>query len=226
MKHLLQIDHETPEITFKSFERIAEQLLNHHMLRVKEKWYRITECEFYYYNESNHPDPYVHGHERQKTSIGEWYFHGSGLDITLSGNNSYGGILLRGITEVNKESIVPDRKTSYTGPLNVCTEIFKQFGSVKSEREIDFGLTYISPVDSHGALLKEAKIFSVPRVGLNPLKYNDEDYSKRPYRFLAFLHLEHREQERVKNYLVNDRKQLTEEQYNQYYKEAKCWKIN
>ena len=76
-----------------SFRRIAEDLLNHFIFISGEKSYRICEIEFYYMG-VNHEDKYTHGHELQKTS-GQWYQHGSGLDITCGNDNAYGGILIR-----------------------------------------------------------------------------------------------------------------------------------
>jgi len=62
-----------------------------------------------------------------------WYFHGPGLDITLSNGESHGGILIRSIAEVKPESRIPDKKDAFIGPLNVCTVIFKQVGNIISK---------------------------------------------------------------------------------------------
>src|SRR3712207_4883049 len=96
----LQIINSERSLCSVSFTQIANMLMNKHVLQVGRTYYRITDCEFYYHAQS-HKDIYTHGHERQKTSIGEWYFHGSGLDITLGGNDCYGGILLTAIAEIN-----------------------------------------------------------------------------------------------------------------------------
>src|ERR1017187_501642 len=90
MKHLLTIADETNEACSESFRRIAEKLMNLYQLQVKDNFYRIIDCEFYY-SSKKHQDPYAHGHERQK-SKGEWYFHGSGLDITIGNGEALGGI--------------------------------------------------------------------------------------------------------------------------------------
>ncbi|MES2648159.1 MAG: hypothetical protein V4717_14885 [Bacteroidota bacterium] len=143
MKNLLTIIDETDLTCFASYKRIAETLMNDYKLAVRDKWFRIVECEFYY-NSKNHNDPFAHGHPRQKETIGEWYFHGSGLDITLANGTSYGGILIRGIAEVTKEHPMPERKNAIIGPLNICSEIFKSIGNVLSNEPLRFGLVDIS----------------------------------------------------------------------------------
>lgn len=99
MKDILQINDSNSETINESFGRIAQKLMNDFKLQVADKYYRIIECEFYYHSK-NHPDPYVHGHKRQKSTKGEWYFNGSGLDITLADESGFGCILIRGIAEV------------------------------------------------------------------------------------------------------------------------------
>lgn len=212
MKDLLTIIDENQGTCFDSYKRIAEKLMNGYVLQVRRKLYRIVDCEFYYHSK-NHEDPYVHGHERQKESTGEWYFHGSGLDITLSNGESYGGILIRGIAEI-KSPAPPERADAIIGPLNVCTEIFKQIGSVVNEEPVKFCL-----VDMTGDLMfmRPTQIFSVPRVGLNGTLHNDNDYCNRPYRFLTFLHLPHRETEKVKKYITEVAKVIDIDQYKKYY---------
>jgi hypothetical protein len=197
-----------------SYRRIAEKLMNDYKLQVRDKFYRIVECEFYYYHTENHKDPYVHGHQRQKESLGEWYFHGSGLDITLSDGTAYGGILIRAISMVDKDHVRPTKENTIIGPLNVCTEIFKQFGNVLSTKPIEFGLVEISK-DPMGALMKKTEVFAVPRIGLNRIKDEEGQYWDRPYRFISFLNLPHREADKVKKYLVDNNK-LTPEEYKKH----------
>ncbi|MCK4654590.1 MAG: hypothetical protein KAU01_09090 [Candidatus Cloacimonetes bacterium] len=62
----------------KAFDTVAEEILNKCILVInnkeKEISYRITEIEFYYYDECKHPDPYVHRDCRQRLNA-QWYFH-------------------------------------------------------------------------------------------------------------------------------------------------------
>jgi hypothetical protein len=196
MKHLLTIADETNEACSESFRRIAEKLMNLYQLQVKDNFYRIIDCEFYY-SSKKHQDPYAHGHERQK-SKGEWYFHGSGLDITIGNGEALGGILIRRIARVTGEPI-PRKGDSIIGPLNVCTEIFKHFGDVVTDKPIHFGIVDIG-LDPMGANMKTAKVFAVPRIGLNKLIDTKDKFHKKPYRFITFLHLPHKETEKVEKY--------------------------
>jgi hypothetical protein len=191
MYHLLTINDETELSSYTSCRSIAERLMNGYYLRIRESLYRIIDCEFYY-NSKKHPDPYVHGHERQKESLGEWYFHGSGLGITLSSGDSCGGILIRGIANVSTRGKLPGREDCIIGPLNVCTEIFKQIGNVIAS-SLTFGFEKVADDQQI-----KTEVFSVPRVGL---KDKGDDYFARPYRFISFLHLPHREIERVRDYV-------------------------
>lgn len=215
MKQLLNIIDESAETCHNSYTRIAEKLMNDYKLQVKNTYYRIVECEFYY-SSKKHVDPYVHGHQRQKESFGEWYFHGSGLDITLSNGDAYGGLLIRSIAEVKQHGNI-ERNDATMGPLNVCTEIFSKIGSVMAEIPLHFGFREISR-DHMGANMKTARVFAVPRIGLNEKKDNEHSFCKRPYRFISFLHLPHKESEKIKKYLLEDmKKPMSMEDYKSYY---------
>jgi hypothetical protein len=114
------------------FDKIARALLNYTVLEVANFQYKITEIEFYFQN-SFFKDPFVHCDERQKSS-NEWYFHrrGSGykdgnykgLDLTFGTNDSFGGILIRGMERT-------DNSSYSDGPSKVVDEILKQLGTVK-----------------------------------------------------------------------------------------------
>ena len=215
MKDLLYVNDESEDSCFQSYKRIAEKLMNDYKLQVRHTFYRIVECEFYY-SSDKHTDPYVHGHERQKETLGEWYFHGSGLDITLSGGTAYGGILIRSIAEVKSTGDIT-RKDAIIGPLNVCTEIFSKIGSVMADEPLAFGMREISR-DPMGANMKTAKVFAVPRIGLNAEKDNEHGYCSRRYRFISFLHLPHRESEKIKKFLLEDLEQpMSTEDYKLHY---------
>lgn len=85
-----------PENFQGSFRQIAEELMNNFILCSGVRIFRICEIEFYY-KDIDHNDNYTHGHKQQKTS-GQWYQHGSGLDIICGNEKSYGGILIRAKT--------------------------------------------------------------------------------------------------------------------------------
>jgi hypothetical protein len=219
MKTLLNISHDNLEAVFPAYKAIAHRLMNDYQLMMNDKFYRIIDCEFYY-SSTHHPDAYVHGHQRQKTSLGEWYFHGSGVDITLYNEIGHGGILIRGIAEVSKDAKDPFLNTPIIGPLNVCTEIFRNIGPVLFEQPFKFGLVDVSS-DRMGALMKEARVFAVPRIGLNGAV--SAEYHKKPYRFISFLHLPHREADKVKKYLLEEAEDKLDPSEYKEYKAGRKW---
>ncbi|MGJ3236296.1 hypothetical protein [Marivirga sp.] len=175
---------ENPENPLVDFERIANLFLNQSILRVNEKTYRICSVEFYYQNEMNN-DKAAHKHKRQLT-IGEWYFHGSGLDITFGKENEYGGILIQAIQQLH----LPNQFIA--GPLNVITHIFENFGSINLSN-LYFGLEFYKH--------HKEEIISAPRVGLN-IKTVGADFSK-GYRFLILPKEAHARKIDVISHLVN-----------------------
>ena len=77
--------------------------------------------------------------------------------------------------------------------------------------------------DPMGANMKTARIFAVPRIGLNEAKDNEDAYCQRPYRFISFLHLPHKASEKIKKYLLEDlQKPMTMDDYKLYYSGKEC----
>lgn len=215
MIDFLIIDDSTEESILASFKNIANEIMNQYLLCIGAAYYRIVECEFYY-NSTAHEDPFVHGHALQKSTIGQWYFHGSGLDITLGNGKGYGGILIRGIAEVNELLPMPDRASTVIGPLNVCNKIFNTIGSVMLQPNVAFGFVHKNEISSK-LNLPTATVFAVTRIGLNHERDALGQFHSKPYRFITFLHLQHKEAEKVKNYLINKAPQpITKEAYKAY----------
>lgn len=113
------------------FKTISNILMNKSSLVVKNEVFRLCEIEFYLKNNS-HNDLYVHGDDDQKTFEG-LYFHkfknGSyksgtykGLDITFGSTNSYFGILIRSMLNVNSGEFIE-------GPCRCVNKILELFGS-------------------------------------------------------------------------------------------------
>lgn len=114
----------------QEFARLANLLLNGVDLMVNIESATIVEIEFYY-KTPDHPDPFIHCDEWQRTTDC-WYFHrqnggkyrnGSfkGLDLTCSPvpnhEGVYAGILIR--------SIVTQRNELIEGPCNVVNWLLK-----------------------------------------------------------------------------------------------------
>lgn len=174
-----------PDQISNDFDRIADELMNKWILKVNNSRYRITEIEFYLKSRF-HNDSYTHGHEIQKTS-GQWYFHGSGIDITFGSEEFFGGILIRGIYNV-------DNGTYINGPLKTVTELFGSFDSIFL-KNFEFGL--IPDVENKIEIDKPLK---APRVGLNPKK--DPDAFNKLYRYLVMPQHEHKDKTQIYNALI------------------------
>lgn len=91
-----------------AFLKMADLLLNKATLRVAGVPHRFTEIEFYV-NGLGHCDKFTHGDEMQKKG-GHWYFHRTGgqfrggtykgLDVAIGNAQMFGGILIRGIEQL------------------------------------------------------------------------------------------------------------------------------
>ena len=192
----------------ETFKAIAEKLFFECALEVNgaKRWV-FTELEFYFFT-NRHEDPFVHKDEAQ-THFGKWYFHGSGLDLTIGSpteNDSeavYGGILIRGIRQVfgNKEFI--------SGPLNSLKEIFSAMDSVDKPNSIclvqsEEGKRLSN--ETSKAASRGIRILASARVGLNENKERSKEneekegvaFFKRNYRFLSHLEGGHPFQEKEK----------------------------
>ena len=96
---LLNIDSSSHDGIEKSFERISKELLNNYSIRINDFIFHFTEIEFYYYYKGIHEDENTHEHN---LPFGKWRCHNQGLDITFESTNiSDGGILIRGIKQIN-----------------------------------------------------------------------------------------------------------------------------
>ena len=92
------------------FDKIIDLLMNELCISAGLKKYRIVECEIYYDDKKDHQDPYLYGHEKQSKKL-EWYFHYSGIDLTLGNDcNIKGGILIRSVLDL-------ESNTLFSGPL-------------------------------------------------------------------------------------------------------------
>ncbi len=163
------------------FDQIAKDLFSNYILVVNKETYRFSEIEFYH-NSPKHPDPFVHKDKQQKER-GQWYFHGSGIDLTIGDGTNYGGILIRGIKRISD-------KKYFSGPLNVAKEIFSQFGKFELQ-SIQLGLQKSTDSRELGD-----DFVAAPRVGLSEKK--DKDYYDKPYRFITFIEPKHPFKEKTK----------------------------
>lgn len=161
------------------FNSIATQILNQRSLLINQRIHKICEIEMYF-NNSSHPDPYVHCHPDQSTTgflgfhrasnkEGVGYKSGTykGLDLTLGSPGTYFGVLIR--------SIIDPEGNLIHGPCCVVNYILKSYGIenidelVGSKTMLNFasnfrGLTLIENNDNK-------TIYCGSRIGLDKTKY-------------------------------------------------------
>ena len=159
---------------FHEFNKIARQLINHCVIVKNEIKYKIREIEFYY-RSGIHPDPFVHEKPILKT-VGRWYFHPSGVDITFGNGQNEGSILIRGLIRMDDELVI-------NGSYKVFEELFQDNGSVDGN---ELNKVYIEQKDGES----EQSIMFGPRSGLriiaSEIDHEDkQEYMFKPYRFIA-----------------------------------------
>lgn len=152
----------------KSFDKIADYLFHHTYIQVGLAQYQLTEIEFYYYDAKKHPDLYVHKNEVQ-LDFANWYFHGSGLDITFGNKDEeiYAGILIRGIKNLSTGIYS-------SGPINTVRELMQNFKLVTKAQQMQL---IEKEIENKSQIIKSS------RIGLNPKR--SPNYYDLPYRYLV-----------------------------------------
>jgi hypothetical protein len=188
----LNIDTTSKQTVKDSFSRIAEELFNHYLLQVNESYYRLIDIEFYYLTGDNniHKDVYTHKHAEQRHS-GRWYFHDSGIDITIgNGSNHYGGILMRAIAKINNEKS-DNNYIDYQmhGPVKVKSEICERFNDAFGDSPNYFRLVANHNNESHKEfMVKPLYIIKTQRINLNSQKdIGEMKYWDSKYRYVILL---------------------------------------
>jgi len=138
----------------KSFENIAEEILNYHILDINENKYRITNIEFYYYNEDIHQDinshslKYKRAKERQILNA-KWYLHKisinknsnyKGIDYTFGDGQNFGGILIKEVISLNKDKTVFTQSKFIDELINVLEPKTKEefLSMIEQSNKINF----------------------------------------------------------------------------------------
>jgi len=148
----------------EKISEVANNIINHYELVINQTCFDFTVLEFYIYDAKIHPDPFVHRAKKQ-LSLGCWYFHNSGFDITCGdGKGRYGGILLRGIQTRNS---IKEK----SGPWLATEKIFSSLTMI--DRNPDLFL--IRPKRSNSS----RKVLSVKRINLQvPKEIENEVFSQ------------------------------------------------
>lgn len=171
---------------YNRFDDIAYLLMNQCILCANGNEYELMEIEFYFNDNLNHKDINTHGSETQKQS-NTWYLHQhkncasfksgkyKGLDITFGNEDSYGGILIRGIKQLKNNTII-------AGPSKCVNEIMgslniSELGNIilgKNISELEFLNIKKINNDFSNILLRSS------RFGL----INNDKYCSYPYRYI------------------------------------------
>lgn len=130
------------------FKEAAELLMNLCSIQKGEKEYEIVDIEFYMYN-SQHPDVITYP---RVMDMGRWFFHSSGVDLTFhSTSNRFGGILIRGIRNVN------DDNDQILGPQKCVDALWDNFNAFDNQYDTEY------PIISSAANTRSEEIIQCPR---------------------------------------------------------------
>jgi hypothetical protein len=152
---------------------VANLLMNSFVISSGELEYRICEIEFYHYHPKLYADPYAHRDPLQRDTLGKWYCHRSGLDITFGDGIAYNGILIRSILNENNGNYI-------YGPINLRKILFADIEDITTNNAF-----FLKPYN-----LSYEKIFKCRRYGLNRTR-DTECYHDLKHRFYIKRKLKH-----------------------------------
>jgi len=186
------------------FETHTHYMMNYLCLVVGDQPYRIIECEVYYHDSENHPDPYVHK-RNQQLFAGNWYFNDMGIDLTFGNYDKkiYASILIRGIRNMQTNQYI-------SGASNVTREIFDKFGNIMAG---DKGLCLR---EINQGVIKDEEPTQSTRIGLIKKVEDTQNFVGKPYRYIVELNLAHKfkDKEKVVKQLLSENKISNEEAKN------------
>jgi hypothetical protein len=127
-------------LEYCSYKKVSK-LMSHFVVVKGDVEYEMADVEFYYFSKA-HPD--ITTYPRQCDG-GRWFFHQSGVDITLRSTLSYtddhrlnpqgstfGGLLLRALIKHNPDGT----RSRIEGPLKCVDELWDSFSAIApTERE-------------------------------------------------------------------------------------------
>ena len=180
----LTIDETNVKTIEASFLRIANEILNKHLLFVNSKKYRVTAIEFYFYNSTNHKDENSHAlkynraKERQLLHA-KWYLHEisinpkykhKGLDFTFGNGENFGGILIKEILDI-------DHNITFT--QSKLIDEFIQILKPSSKEEFLKMVEIDERIQFRSVKIDEQDIEAKPRKGLVKESFKNSNYSYR-----------------------------------------------
>ncbi|NOQ27607.1 MAG: hypothetical protein GQ564_19770 [Bacteroidales bacterium] len=162
----LQINKTSKEKIVESLELIAKELILNRLIIVNKSKFSLIDIELYYWH-NFHKDDYAKGIKHTRP-FGDFELHRYGIDISLGNakNNDFGGILIRGLYDIDKKEVLSKSK--------VVKSLFNQ----------------LVQGNNHFELVKEKtpwkSTFNSKRLNLgqsdNP---NKSEYFNMPYKYLA-----------------------------------------
>jgi hypothetical protein len=200
----------TKETIKASFDKIAESLFNNYRLKVNESYYRLLDIEFYYYAEDSYKDVYTHKHDEQ-LKPGKWYFHGSGIDITIGNEKHHGGILIRAIARISEQGD-PNKyfiEKEIHGPLNVKTEICANLYGAFEEKANVFQLEDIADKEIP-YFVKPVAYHKTKRIGLNVGKGGADDFHEAKLRYVIFPKLKLKDKTQIAKDMLSEGMEITD----------------
>jgi len=183
LNDILKIKHPESSNLFNEFHRIAEHLFKEFRIAKDDKIYRPTEVEFYFFKPGIHDDVHAYCNERQK-ELGRLFRHRTGIDITFGTNGSFGGILIRGISDITNNKYI-------NGCWNVLKELsdgYTQISSDDLEKKVDL-------IEASNEL--DIILFST-RIGLKEKIEDTDSYISRNYRFVTEIKVTNKFKEKEK----------------------------
>jgi hypothetical protein len=185
----LKVAVKSKEDVINSFGKIANKLFNNYVLQVNDNYYRLIDIEFYYHSKNNsHQDIYTHKSDSQLRQ-GKWYFHDSGIDITIGNGEDHGGILIRAIAKLGGNATIGTNffQEEIHGPLNVKNEILRQLNGPFDIKANIFQLNDISQHDMKAMMIAPSLISTSKRIGLFPKSEDQKaEFINSDYRYLMF----------------------------------------
>lgn len=198
IKNILTLTANSPTQTYQEqFDTLANEVLNKFILHAGNAKFQIAEIEFYL-KDGVHKDPFTHCDTHQST-IGKWYFHRQrgraykngtymGLDITFGTPDSFGGILIRSLYDIENKTIIE-------GPCNCVKAILKNVehesidsfvGDNQLLDVVDNQLLHLEYNATNTVVDGLTTVFKGPRVGLTLKRYTKsrEGYLMNDYRYI------------------------------------------
>ncbi|MFY7653005.1 MAG: hypothetical protein ACOVQE_09885 [Chitinophagaceae bacterium] len=184
----LNVNFETIESTLKSFDRIADKFSKDVYLKINNSCYRLVDFEFYTFSKI-FPDPHTYKNELQ-LQTGQFYVHGSGVDITFGDGINYGGILIRSIVKLydGSEQEYGFMKRQIDGPQKVATELFSNLNSLISNEKNDIKIVDLKGHNQDACFYPALKTIKSKRIGLTTKPSDSDNYFMNlPLRYITLI---------------------------------------